>query len=388
MTHQEAIVRARTLAPVVRQRAAIAETTRRQPPETIEDITDSGLLPLMVPKRWGGYELGFDTLVDTTLEIARADASAGWCYSLLVLHSWLVALLPYEAQQTVWHTGPEALVATSFQPAGKASPVTGGYLLSGNWDSSSGIDYAEWIILTGTLSDTTNEETSPIILFLLPRQDCSVSDNWFVAGQKGSGTKSIEVNDVFIPQNHTMQLNDVLLGKVPGAEINPDPLYRIPLMAAFPAALVAPIIGAAWGAYEFWRDTSRDKYTLFTHRQVASLSHQQIRLAETAAEVEAAETLLRRALEVIQRGTSISLELRAYNRRNYAYAARLCVQAVERLYLNSGSSANYESNPLQRYWRDIHAMAAHAALNFDGAAEAFSRLELGLIPDPRDPYAS
>ena len=37
----------------------------------------------MVPKRWGGHELGFDTLFRTTVEIAKADPSAGWCYTLL-----------------------------------------------------------------------------------------------------------------------------------------------------------------------------------------------------------------------------------------------------------------------------------------------------------------
>src|SRR5947207_5895326 len=90
MTHEEAVARARALAPAIRERAPAAEAQRRQPKETIQEIIDAGLVRLLMPRRWGGYELPFDALVDSAIEIARADASAGWCYSFLVAHAWLL----------------------------------------------------------------------------------------------------------------------------------------------------------------------------------------------------------------------------------------------------------------------------------------------------------
>jgi 3-hydroxy-9,10-secoandrosta-1,3,5(10)-triene-9,17-dione monooxygenase len=109
----------------------------------------------------------------------------------------------------------------------------------------------------------------------------------------------------------------------------------------------------------------------------------QIRVAEIAAKIDAAELLLRRALDVVRPGTSLSPDVVARNQRDYAYIARLCVEATEQVYMASGGSANYESNPLQRYWRDVHAMAAHVVLNFDSVGEIFGRSALGIPPKPR-----
>jgi 3-hydroxy-9,10-secoandrosta-1,3,5(10)-triene-9,17-dione monooxygenase len=102
---------------------------------------------------------------------------------------------------------------------------------------------------------------------------------------------------------------------------------------------VAPILGAARGAYERWRAVTRDRYTMFGRENVAVLSHQQIRMAEVSAELDAAELLFRRALETIRPGGSIPMEQRVRIRRDYAYAATLCVRAVERLFNASGGGA-------------------------------------------------
>ena len=136
------------------------------------------------------------------------------------------------------------------------------------------------------------------------------------------------------------------------------------------------------GAYDVWRNGLRSKVSAFAQEKVIELTHIQIRVAEIAAKIDAAELLLRRALDIVRPGTPLNPEVVTRNHRDYAYVACLCVEATEQLYLASGGSANYESNPLQRYWRDVHAMAAHAALSFDGAGESFGRSALGIPPKP------
>ena len=101
MTHEEAVLRARALAPIIQERAATAEAQRRQPDKTIEDIINAGLVRLLTPVRWGGHELSFDAFVDSVIELAKADGSAGWCYSLNI-HSWVMAAFPEQAQREVW----------------------------------------------------------------------------------------------------------------------------------------------------------------------------------------------------------------------------------------------------------------------------------------------
>ena len=382
ITHEEAVARAHALAPAIRERAAAAEAQRRQPEETIQQIVEAGLVRLLIPARWGGHELSFDAFVDSVLEIAKADGSAGWCYSFLVAQAWLLAHFPEEAQRVVWACNPVALFASSLAPVGRFTRVEGGYRLSGNWAWCTGVDYCDWNLLAGlSLPTGTGEPPEPRI-FLLPHSDHEILDTWFAVGQKATGSKNVLVNDVFVPYHRTIRFTDLREGQVPGSALNPGPLYQLPLVAALPIGPAAPLLGATMGAYETWRTASRTKSTRVSGEPVASFTHQQIRLAEVAAEIDSARLLLQRALDMIRSGGPISLEQRIRTLRDYAYIAQLCVHATERLFLASGASAHYESNPMQRYWRDVHTMAAHVAFNLDAAGEQFGRVELGLSFHP------
>src|SRR5260370_38792097 len=144
MTHQQAAARARAFVPAIVARAAAAEAQRRQPEETIREFVDAGLVRLLTPARWGGYELGFDAFVDAVIEIAKADGSAGWCYSFLVSHSWLLAQFPEQAQREVWANDPDSLMATSLVPAGHAPPTPGGFRVRRNLPWSNRVDPTGW----------------------------------------------------------------------------------------------------------------------------------------------------------------------------------------------------------------------------------------------------
>ena len=44
----------------------------------------------------------------------------------------------------------------------------------------------------------------------------------------------------------------------------------------------------------------------------------------------------------------------------------------------SGSSGLLDDNPVQRAWRDVHAISSHVVMNWDVPAENFGRMEFGL----------
>jgi 3-hydroxy-9,10-secoandrosta-1,3,5(10)-triene-9,17-dione monooxygenase len=386
-THAEAVARAKELAPRVRALAGAAESGRRVPEPLIRDFIEAGLVRLLTPRRFGGHELGLDAFIDATLEIARADGSIGWCFSFLNIHSWLLAMMPEAAQQEVWSADPDACVANVNVPAGTATPTEGGYRLTGVWPWASGIQHCGWAILAGIVPPAAGSESGPpdVRLFLVPRSDFQVKDTWFVAGQRGTGSNHVAVTDVFVPEHRNAALVDVREGHSPGSKVHDAPLYKLPFLPPMASSLVAPILGASLGAYETWRELTRNRVTTYGRDQVATLPHQQIRMAEISAELDSAQLLLRRALDTMRPGGALTLQQRVQTRRDYAYAATLCVRAVERLYTASGAAANFESNPLQRYWRDVHAMSVHAGINFDAAGENFGRLELGLPLNPKDP---
>jgi len=197
----------------------------------------------------------------------------------------------------------------------------------------------------------------------------------------------VEVKERFVPEHRSVLLPDLAQGRAPGAAVNKGPLYNLPLLATFPIALASPMLGATIGAYETWRATSRSRYTRLSHELVAAFPHQQIRLAEIAATIAMAQALLREALDIVRAGGPLALD--RYNRVRLYYTSigRLCTNAMEQLYTNSGGGANFDTNPLQRYWRDVHAMGAHIGFNFDTAGEAFGRTELGLPPNAHDPFS-
>lgn len=388
ITHEEAVARARAIAPVVAEHASTAESLRRLPENVVQAMVEAGLVRLLTPARWGGHELGFDTVVETIIEFAKADASAGWCYSFFNMHSWMLARFPEQAQRDVWAHDPDALITTSFAPVGQVVSADGGYILNGTWPWSSGVDHSHWCIVAGLLptSDGVPERSSGPGMFLVPRSDYSILDTWFVAGLKGSGSKNVVLKDVFVPRHRMVRLAEIQDGGGPGVAVNPGPLYDRPFFTANAPGFVAPIVGAAVGAYETWREAGRHKFTAFTREQVAMFSHVQIRLAEIEAQLQTARLFLQDVLDGLMASTPLTLEQRYRYSRNIAYTARLCVEVVERLFLASGGSANYETHPLQRYWRDVHAMAAHAGLNFDASGENFGRMELGLPRNPRMVY--
>ena len=384
MTYEEAMVRAQALVPAIIERAAAAEAQRRLPEDIVQAIVDAGLVRLLTPARWGGHELGINAYVDSTLEIAKADASVGWCYSFFIMHSCMLACFSEEAQRDVWANNPDALITTSFVPVGRAMPpANGGYVLNGNWPWSSGVDYSSWCMLGGLLPPSGDTPPEPA-LFLVPRNDYEILDTWFVTGLKASGSKNVLLKDVFVPEHRMVRLLEIRDGRGPGVAINTGRLYRLPLFTANAPGFVAPIVGATIGAYDTWRKASSKKVTAFTREQVAMFSHSQIRLAEIEAQIQTARLFLQDVLDGINSSHSLSLERRFRYMRDIGYVAKVCVEAVERIFLASGGSANYETHPLQRYWRDIHAMAAHASLNFDASGENFGRMELGL---PHNPHA-
>lgn len=383
LTYEEAIARARMLVPAIEQRALAAEAQRRQPMETIQEFIDAGLLRMLVPRRWGGYELSIEALISSAIEIAKADASAGWCYAFLVIHGCFLAHFPEQAQRDVWTSNPDATIVTILTPTGLFKRVEGGYQLSGKWAWSSGVDHCQWAMLTAV----PEGQDGPPQVFLLPSSDYTVLDTWFVTGLSGSGSQTVEVKGQFVPEHRTILLPE-LMGILPPKEAtNTGPLYRRPLLSMFSLILSALLLGTTQRAYETWREINRSKSTAFTNEQVAGFTHQQIRLAEIAMDIEAAQALHRKALTILLADERVTPDRHTHIRVYCAATTRLCVQAVERIYTNSGASANYNTNPLQRYWRDVHAMSVHPVLNFDKAGEAFGRAELGLPPKSLDPFA-
>jgi 3-hydroxy-9,10-secoandrosta-1,3,5(10)-triene-9,17-dione monooxygenase len=384
MTPEAYLERVRALLPSIRERTADAERLRRLPDETFKDFQEAGLFRALQPKRYAGYQLDPGTFYQAVMEIGTVCGSSAWILGVIGVHNWQLALFTERAQQDVWGEDPSVQFSTSLAPTGSVERSNGGYRLRGRWSFSSGCDFCQWALLGGVVPPTHPGATAERLAFLLPRQDYAIDDNWQVIGLCGTGSKDIVVEEAFVPEYRTFSYREAFEIRSPGLATHDSPLYRLPFGCIFPYGIAAPAIGVALGALQVFRDEAKTRVWTRDGARVAEDPFVQLRLAEAAAEVDAARDRLLRAfadmLQLARNGQEIPLTHRARYRWEAAHAVALSVRAVDRLFEASGGRAIFLNNPIQRAWRDVHAMRAHAGNNPEKIAAIFGRSEFGLPP--------
>ena len=381
----ELLARAVALVPALRERAPRAEQLRRLPDETIAELHESGLFRMLQPSRVGGSELPYRALFELTSVIGQGCGSTAWVLANLAAHHWLLGMWHPEAQHEIWGQSPDSLISSALIfPRGRAKRVEGGYRLSGRWPFSSGIDASAWNMFGAVVAD---EETgqSEHRMFLVPASNYSVIDTWQVIGLAATGSKDVEVADVFVPAYRTLAIERIKGGPNRGSELNPGTLYKLPAISLFGFAIAGVLLGIARGAVQNFVETTRSRHSAYTGRSIADFSNIQVDLSEAAALVDAAEAIVLRdcdeATRITEAGVVPSIEQRARYRRDGAFAATLCTKAVDLLFAASGGGAIYERNPIQRAFRDVHAANAHYVLNWGVSGAVYGRVALGLPPD-------
>ena len=246
----------RALLPALRERAARAEKLRRLPDETFADFQEAGLFRALQPKRYGGYELDPGTFYQAVMEVGAVCGSSAWILGVIGVHNWHLAIFPPQAQEDVWGEDTSVQLSTSLAPTGTVERVDGGFRLSGRWSFSSGCDFCHWAVLGGIAPPAEAGQPPDARIFLLPRRDYEIDDNWHVMGLCGTGSKDIVVDDAFVPEYRTHSYLDAFHLRNPGTAVNDAPLYRLPFGLVFPIRITAPAIGAALGALEAFREQS------------------------------------------------------------------------------------------------------------------------------------
>jgi 3-hydroxy-9,10-secoandrosta-1,3,5(10)-triene-9,17-dione monooxygenase len=384
MTPDEYLGRVRALLPALRERAPKAEELRRLPDETFAEFQEQGLLRALQPKRYGGFELDPAIFYQAVTEIAAVCGSSGWVFAVLAAHNWHLAIFPPQAQEDVWGEDDSAQLSTSLAPTGTVERAPGGFRLSGRWSFSSGCDFCRWAALGGLAPAIEGGAPPDARLFLVPRAEYRIEDNWHVTGLCGTGSKDLVVDDAFVPEYRTHSYLDAFHLRHPGTAVNDAPLYRLPFSLIFRYGITAPAIGVALGALDAFREQSRSRVNQTTRSAAAEDPFIQHRLAESAAEIDAArERMLGSFAEMMRlarAGQEIPLTQRARYRWDAGKAIEWSVRGVDRLFEASGGRGIFLGNPIQRAWRDIHAMRAHTGNNPEHGAMVFARSELGLPP--------
>ena len=375
--YDEAMRRAREIVPVLMERAQKCEDARVLLPENEKLLHETGLFRYHQPKRFGGMELPFIAVVDIVAELARGCPSTAWNVGNLGCHHWILAYYEPETQHEVWDANPDVLIASSIAlAAGRGRKTKDGFVVSGKWPFSSGVDNSDWNMLAVTIYE--DEKPVDWRLCLVPKPDYKVIDTWYAMGMVGTGSKDIEVKEVFVPERRALALARCRGGpEHPGAALNKGELFRVPIVASAGHPLAAAALGAAEGAYDHVVEKFKSRVGTYTGAKVSDFQAVQIRIARARALIDSARYLMRQSALVFQNNEKLEIEEKLRLRTQNAFAVHQCHEAVEALWQCYGANAIYTRDPLQRFQRDLQAMKQHFSFNFDIAGAAFGTVALG-----------
>jgi alkylation response protein AidB-like acyl-CoA dehydrogenase len=370
------------LVPALRDKAAWSEEHRRLHEDSLRALTESGILRLRLPRRFGGYEAETRALVDVAVQLGRADGALAWTVSTYWIGSWTVGLFPDAVQDEVF-ANPDARVCGAINPAGTMVPVDGGYLLNGSWHFVSGALHADWQEFA-TILLKPGEQPAPVIA-VAPMSSLQVVDDWFTSGMAASGSVTTVAKDVFVPETHVVPLEAAIRPNAVSKLNANRSIWRSPTILAGSAATVGILVGMAEAAREafFERLPERPiRYTDYEHQAAAPITH--IQVGTAVLKTDQARYHAYHAAELVDAraaGGQWTVEERARVRADEGWATRLAKEAVGIYAAASGASSLFRDQPIQRIMRDLHAISVHPMFNPDNNTETYGRVLCGLAPN-------
>ena len=384
--YESLIARGHALVSDFADRASKCESDCRVSDEAVALFRETGLHKTLLPAAYGGYEMGFSAVLETSFAIGKVCASSAWVCGLYMVHSWLGGLFPKQAQDEMWGEDPGAFISGSYAPIGKATLVKGGYRLSGRFPFSSGSPGAAWNLCGAMLP--IGPEGKPVPAFtLVPKADYKIDwESWRPVGLAGTGSFDVIVENAFVPDHRILRFSDAVGSTAPGSESNTNPLYRISLLTGVPFALAMPSVGAAAGSFERFIDENKVRHThgavVLGGKKIADFQTIQKRVGEAAARIDACRLVAQHAIDAaelqVRHDGKSSMAIRLLGRRSQSYIANEAKTAIDLIFDATGGRCLQHGHPLQRAWRDVAAINHHISLNFDAVMSMYGQFAFGL----------
>jgi alkylation response protein AidB-like acyl-CoA dehydrogenase len=352
----------RELSPEITARSAEIEAARRIPPDLVDRLKSLGLFRMFVPRSHGGLELALPAGLAVISALARIDGSVGWTAMVAGAAAIFSALAQRETYDRIYRNGPDVAICGSSQPAGTAEPVADGWRINGRWPLASGCTHAEWIagffVVTADGNPVVDAQGRPRVRgVVLPAQDWKIEDSWHAAGLKGTGSHHIVLKDALVPEVSLFDFE----GGVPCApgQLYPAVRHLLPLFHA------AFSVGMAEGALDelvALARTGRQQYQAASPMQKSEVF--QFELGRIYADVRAAQAFLQVQVAShwnhVLTGTLKDEALLIEGMQAAVWIASACIRVADACFALAGSSAVYETSPLQRRLRDLHVAGQHA----------------------------
>jgi alkylation response protein AidB-like acyl-CoA dehydrogenase len=380
----ELVQRARALNPSLEQGAFETITNQHALDRNIEALQTAGLFKVLLPQHYGGFELSLHSYLDTTEELAVACGSTSWVTAVYQAHAWLMALFPEAAQDDVYAGKPDNVLSGVLNPRGTAESVATGYRVSGFYPFCSGCYHADWLMFGAAVKDDNGAVVNAGI-FLMQPDEVTIKDDWDVGGLAGTGSNSVIVDGIIVPEHRILWFPQAADGKSPGLELHQSPLYRNALLPALTIFLTGPAIGMARGACErFIASLPGREMSGLDNTMQSEMAATHLEIAEAQTKTDTARLLIRGCIDEMHKAALTDVVMapkaRAKIRMDCSYAMRLCLEATEALYIATGGRGLSNQSRIQQAARDLHAINMHALFQLKTSQEIYGRFLLDLPP--------
>ena len=348
----------RTLAETLPARAADIASARRLPADLVESLKAAGAFRIAVPKALGGPELNFREQTELVEMLAYYEPSVAWCVMIGSDAPYYGVFLDPDVARELW-TSIDDVTAGLVQPAGRAVPVEGGYVINGRWAFGSGCTHAD-VIVGGCL--VVDETGAPIMdangtpdwfVAAAPAPAWNILDTWHTIGLAGSGSNDYTTTDLFVPTERCFRFT--------GPIQRTEPLYQFRL--GFIANIVGIGLGIARRSIDLVRETAADKLILPEFVMMRDLTRVRSAVARAEAMYAAARAYAYDSLDrlwvTLLAGDEPGIELRGAIALSRTHALQMAREITQLMSDTVGASSLYATNPLERLQRDAITVAQH-----------------------------
>jgi alkylation response protein AidB-like acyl-CoA dehydrogenase len=364
------IARARKLAPAFAERAAAHDLEGSFVAENYDDLKRERMLSAGVPAELGGGGATHEELCEILRELGSHCGSTALALSM---HTHLVATQvwrhrhgqPAEALLRKIAANELVLVSTGagdwVDSVGSSERVSGGYKVTAVKRFASGAPAGNLLVTSAPFEDPT--QGPQVLHFAVPltAPGVRVLDDWNTLGMRGTGSHSVELKEVFVPEE------SVSLRRPRGQW---HPFWNIVVTVA-PPIYLAPYLGIAERAAELAREHSSRRAE---DSGVASA------LGELENELTIAQMAFREMIQLAN-GYDFEPDTERASRMlvRKTIAANAILRSVDKSVALVGGKSLYRRETIERLLRDVQGARFHPLP--ERQQWAFTgRVKLGLSP--------
>ncbi|WP_454789736.1 hypothetical protein [Mycolicibacterium lutetiense] len=305
--------------------------------ESIAVVRDSESGRLLQPVRYGGRAVSPAEFVAAVADLAARDGSAGWFAAAVNAAAYVVTGLGDGAAERVWSADAGALVTACAEPTGQLTADRGQFRLTGRWESVTGADVADWLLLSALEGDAGDS----VRHVLLPRGVVQMAGHVGRRGLDAAGIGDVTVSDAVVDDGSVFSPPDDNAWDTGEFDDLPPP-YRV--LAG--AAQAAAVVGAASGVWQAHVGQVRRRLaTSYGSEDTTELTSSAVLVAKAESDIDAARLQLVTALSADAPGAATALRQAVTRARN----------AADQLLSSGNRHALDATDPVARLWLDVLA---------------------------------